>query len=124
MPIDPLKGAEGARQQFKAASIEHINDNRLIVRVTTEAPGLLVIGETWTPGWSATLDGRSVEILRGDRAWRVIPLREPVAHLVEMNYEPPGLKTGAFITLATFLIWLATRMTFGNRSAAPLLDTS
>lgn len=116
MSVDPLRGKSARRQPFQPCESIEVADDRLAVRTSTEAPGLLVICETWMPGWSASLDGRPVEIFRGDRAWRVIALPDPGRHVVVMTYEPPGFKLGLAITAATFLVWSGA---FLGRSFSP-----
>lgn len=112
MPADPLGGGDGdggagpARQPFTPAEYDRRRPDRLTVRVATTAPGLLVIRDAWMPGWSATLDGEAVPILRGDRAWRVVALPRAGRHLIEMAYHPPALPRAAAITAAGLLTWL------------------
>ena len=48
--------------------------DRVEIRVTTEAPGLLVVADTWMPGWTAEVDGRPVALFRGNRGQRVVVL--------------------------------------------------
>jgi hypothetical protein len=106
MPTDPLGTPDGPRQPFTPASYEAAGPDRVTVRVATEAPGLLVVTETWMPGWSATLDGVPVPLLRGDGAWRVVALPYPGGHEVVLTYRSPGLACGAAITAAGWLGWL------------------
>lgn len=120
MPADPLGGGAGPRQEFTRADYDAAaGPDRVVVRVATAAPGLLVVGDAWMPGWSATLDDRPVPILVGDRAWRVVALPEPGAHVVVMRYEAPGLRPGAAITLATLGGWLLAGVAgrLGSRAA-------
>ena len=109
MPFDPL-GAGGDRQSFTPASYESDDPDRVVVEVTTGAPGLLVLADTWMPGWSARLDGHRVPILRGNRAQRVVPIAGPGPHRVVMVYRPPGFARGLAITAATGCGWLATAL--------------
>ena len=64
-------------------------------RVTTEAPGLLVVADTWMPGWTASVDGRPAPVLRGNHAQRVVPLPAGPAHEIVLPLRHPGLKLGA-----------------------------
>src|SRR5262249_59502858 len=76
MAADPLKAlAAGPRQQFRPAEWICNDPDRPILRVTTEAPGLLVIADSWLAGWSARVDGVATPVLRGNHAQRVIPLK-------------------------------------------------
>ena len=106
MPFDPLPTAPGPRQPFMTAAYEPRGTDRVVVRVTTEAPGLLVVADTWMPGWSSTVDGRPSPVLRGDIAFRVIPLPRPGRHEVVMTYRAPGLALGAAITATALLVLL------------------
>ena len=107
MPADPLGVTTGPRQPFTPATWQSSDPDRVVVQVKTEAPGLLVVAETWMPGWSSTVDGQETPIFRGNRAQRVIPLREPGSHTIVMRYRPPGLMAGVVLTMATAATWLA-----------------
>lgn len=107
MTADPLIGmAAGPRQPFTAAAWTSIDPDRPALIVNTRAPGLLVVADTWMPGWTATVDGRTVPILLGNYAQRVIPLPDPGRHLVVLSYHPPGLAPGHALSLASVLIWV------------------
>lgn len=105
MTDDPLAGIPPGRQSFRAARYESPEPDLVVVEVETEAPGLLVIADTWMPGWTATLDGRPATIHRGDGMDRVVALEKAGAHRLEMRYDPPGWRAGVAITLATMASW-------------------
>jgi hypothetical protein len=111
MTTDPL-GPTGTRQPFTPGEWLSTDPDRVAVRVTTRAPGLLVIADTWMPGWSARVNGRPAPIYRGNHAQRVVPLREAGTHMVEMSYAAPGLARGAIISAASALIWAVVGLTF------------
>ena len=104
MPADPLP--EGDRQPFTEARYTSTDPDRVVIRVETAAPGLLVVADTWMPGWSATLDGRPAEILRGNRAQRVVAIPGAGRHAVTMIYRPPGLDVGLALAAAGGVGWL------------------
>jgi len=106
MNDDPLgQIAPGARQPFKAAGWTSIDPDHPVLVVTTEAPGLLVVADSWMPGWTARVDGVPVPILRGNHAQRVIPLYLPGRHTIAMDYWPPGFTLGCAITGVSALAW-------------------
>ncbi len=107
MPADPLGLDCQHRQPFTPAEWASTDPDRGVLRVSTEAPGLLVVADTWMPGWSAEVDGNAQPILRGNRAQRVIPLPRPGRHEVVLTYQPPGLKLGLALTASSALIWSA-----------------
>jgi hypothetical protein len=83
------------------ARIVRYRDER--IDIETEAPGrrLLVLTDTWFPGWTATVDGRDVPILRANVAFRAVPV--PAGrHLVAFEYRPASVRTGAWISGIAF----------------------
>jgi hypothetical protein len=109
MTVDPLAGmAPGPRQPFTAVDWTTDDPESPALLVTTRAPGLLVVADTWMPGWTATLDGRPVPVLRGNYAQRVIALPEAGRHEIVMVYRPPGLVLGGWISLGSALAWVIT----------------
>ncbi len=123
MGSDPL-GPVGRRQPFVAAERASTDPDRLVICATTEAPGLLVVADTWMPGWSATVDGRPAPILRGNHAQRVIPLAAPGRHEVVMRYRAPGLGLGLAITSTSALAWAAALLLASRRGRPGLSLTS
>ncbi|MEW4569120.1 hypothetical protein AB1L88_14745 [Tautonia sp. JC769] len=120
MASDPLRGIEGPRQPYTPAEYEQTHPDRVVIRVTTEAPGLLVVADTWMPGWRATVNGRAVPIDRGDHAFRVVALPEPGRIEVEMTYRAPGLMAGGIISSGTAgLLVLIGVTSLGRRAVLP-----
>jgi hypothetical protein len=65
----------------------------LRIRVRAGRAGYLQVNDSWAPGWKATLDGKPVEVLRSDYAFRAVLVPEG-DHLIEMVYRP-GLEIAA-----------------------------
>ena len=106
MMADPLdRLAPGPRQPFAAAEWDSVDPDRPALLVTTEAPGLLVLADTWMPGWTATVDGRPTPVLRGNYAQRVIPLAAAGRHVIVMQYHAPGFVLGCALSFASALAW-------------------
>lgn len=106
MTADPLAGLpDDARQPFTPARWLSLDPDRPVLEVSTSAPGLLVIADTWMPGWSATVDGESAPIFPGNLAQRVIPLVHPGDHHIELRYHPPGLALGFAVSTLTAFAW-------------------
>jgi hypothetical protein len=107
LDIDPLREiTPGPRQPFTPALWEADDPDHPVVRVTTEAPGLLVVADTWMPGWSAQVDGLPVPVLRGNHAQRVIPLVKPGRHTIALHYRPPGYVLGSAVTGVSAVLWV------------------
>ncbi len=113
---DPLPTVS-SRQPFTPAAYESSDPDRVEIRATTIAPGLLVVADTWMPGWSAELDGTPTAILKGNRAQRIVVLDRAGDHRVVMTYTAPGLAMGKAISLAALVGWglaLALASTTGS----------
>jgi len=78
-------------------SIEVIEDNAntITLKVKTDTAGLVVVRDTYFPGWDVQVDGRFRRILQADFFFRAVPVL-PGEHLVEWRYSPSGL-TGLII---------------------------
>ncbi len=69
MNTDPLRDVpDESRQPFTPAEWSSVNPDHPVLKVTTQAPGLLVITDTWMPGWTADVDGEPTPILEGNLA--------------------------------------------------------
>ena len=69
--------------------------------------GMVILSETFFPGWQATVDGRAAPIYEADGTLRGIVV-EGGTHQIEMRYRPMSVYAGAFLTalgLLTALMW-------------------
>jgi len=61
--------------------------NRIRLRTRSAGDGFLVAGDTWYPGWEATIDGHPARLYPADVAFR--GLQVPAGdHRVEMRFAP------------------------------------
>lgn len=75
------------------------NGSRVVVTTTATAPGLLVLTDTFYPGWQAYVDGLRTPVFRADVAFRAVSL--PAGkHSVEFQYDPKSFKIGWGLNLA------------------------
>lgn len=75
------------------------------VRIEAEAAGhgVLVVNDAFWPGWTATIDGEPVPILRADVLVRAVPW--PAGrHVLVMRYEPAEVRVGAAVSAAAALV--------------------
>lgn len=77
----------------------------LTVQVQGTRPGILVLADTWYPGWKAWVDGTPVHICRVDGLFRGVELRDG-DHTVDFRYQPASLRLGAVISLFSFVLWM------------------
>lgn len=79
-------------------------------RVTLEAelsePGIVVLVDTYDPGWRVTVDGRPAPLLRANVAFRGVPV--PAGrHLIEQVYRPWTVVYGLAATALAAVLGLA-----------------
>jgi hypothetical protein len=78
------------------------SNNRLDLTVNAEENSLLVLSDTYYPGWNAFVDGKKTKIYRADYTFRAIPLSAGT-HRIEFVYDPMSFKLGAAATLLGIL---------------------
>jgi hypothetical protein len=87
--------------------------NRIEVKTESPAPAILVLSENHYPGWRASVDGQSVEVIRVNYNQRGIAL--PAGkHLVTFIYRPKSVLIGlvvSLLTLAALLWWSVSSRT-------------
>ena len=93
--------AEGLSTRTPAFSgisrIARFQPDRVRLEAELAQPGYVVLVDTWDAGWRATLDGRSVPILRANVAFRAI--QAPAGHhVIEYVYRPLPLTAGLAVS--------------------------
>jgi hypothetical protein len=73
-------------------------------------PRLLVVAESWAPGWRALVDGRPRPVEAAAGALLGVRLG-PGAGRAELRYRPPGLLAGAWTSAAALLALVALAAT-------------
>ncbi len=97
-------------------ALESYAHNRLQAICQVQTPALAVFVEQYEKGWSATLDGQPVPILRANLIMRAVAL-QPGEHRIAMEFRTPGFRVGALLTLLSLMIlmvlavanWLSDR---------------
>jgi hypothetical protein len=90
----------------RSVSIERYSANRVVMRVQTDNDGLLVLSDTWFPGWTAKINGSSTPVLRVNHTLRAVALNAGNAR-VEFIYRPLSFIAGIALSAVTFLVLLA-----------------
>ena len=101
-----------------ASSVEitRYSDNRVELLAKMENPGLLVLSDTYYPGWKAYVDGKQVPIYPTDLALRSVFV-PPGEHNVKFVFSPSSFKLGSAITIAS-LAMLALYAAWGQARRA------
>jgi len=110
----PIGGAEGAKKRGG-----QIQDEQVIIEVSTPQPGYLILADTFYPGWKAEVDGVAVErIYRAYGYFRAIevPAGE---HIVRFYYQPLSFRVGinlSVTTLVAYLIFLFVQVLYFGKT--------
>ncbi|MFE6507325.1 YfhO family protein [Nocardioides sp. NPDC057767] len=97
----PVASGSAARVDVRRDEPETIS-----AKVTADGAGYLVVADSIArPGWSATVDGRPVDLVAGNHAFAAVPVPDGT-HTVTLRYEAPGLRTGAVVSLLGALVTL------------------
>ena len=89
-----------------AVVVEQYGSSEIRLKVTSSAPGYLVLSEVWYPGWRATVNGREATVLRANGALRAvaIPAGEST---IEMRFVPNMWRWGLGMGLLGLLLLVA-----------------
>jgi hypothetical protein len=72
--------------------------NEVIVQVDSAAPVLLLLTDTFSPGWSAEMNQKPIEIIRSNVAFRSVGIPKG-NHTIVFHYDPPGLPASLALVL-------------------------
>jgi hypothetical protein len=73
------------------------SNNRLQLLVEAKEDNLLVLSDTYFPGWKAYVDGKPVKIFRANYNFRAVSI-PPGKHEVKFVYHPMSVKLGVVVT--------------------------
>jgi hypothetical protein len=76
------------------------------IRASAARAGVVVLLDSFDPGWRAWVDGRPAPVLRANVAFRAVPV--PAGeHRIEMRYRPRALYRGLVVSALSALVALA-----------------
>jgi hypothetical protein len=104
----PPLGAEDATPRGHAATFVRDDETVVELDVTLERPGLVVLADSFYPGWHATVDGAPAAIVATNHLFRGVPAPAGV-HRVRFVYAPASVRIGAIVSGLGVLVlaWLA-----------------
>jgi hypothetical protein len=79
------------------------NPDRLVINAHLDTPGLLLIADTYYPGWQARVDGVASPIYPADLLFRAVAV-DAGTHRVELDYRPRSLRDGLLVGAAGLLV--------------------
>jgi membrane protein YfhO len=85
----------------------------LVVEAKLKCRGMVLVGDSYFPGWQATVDGKPAKIFEANGMIRAVVV-DAGRHTIEMKYRPRSVYLGALMTLAGFLgasvLWFGPRI--------------
>jgi len=89
------------RQPLAAtAKIIRYENQSVVIRATLNSAGVLVLADSYYPGWKAYVDGREQRILRANLFFRAVKLSRG-DHTVEFCYRPRSFAIGLAVSMST-----------------------
>jgi hypothetical protein len=104
-----------ARQLNGTAKIVRYENKLVTIATSADNEAVLVLADSYYPGWKAFVDGKEEVIRRANLFFRAVPL--PAGnHTVEFRYEPRSFMVGLAISAATLftLAVITTLCTLGS----------
>jgi uncharacterized membrane protein YfhO len=83
--------------------IQRYENNAVTIAAASNSESILILTDSFYPGWKAYVDGTETAIVRANHFYRAVRLPGG-EHQVEFRYEPWSFKLGAVISLATLFI--------------------
>src|SRR4029078_11634450 len=93
--IPSLEAATGA----ESVEIVHRGNDEIRLRVNASSRGMVILSETWDPGWTVTVDGNAAQVYRGAFLFRAVVV-DAGEHEVVLRYPATKVKQ----TLPFYLI--------------------
>ena len=98
---------EGVKQEGTSlVKITKYEPNQLTYEVESQKGGVVVFSENYYPGWTASVDGKDVDVARVNYILRAINVA-PGKHTVQLSFFPPTVDTTERIAYASYAILLA-----------------
>jgi hypothetical protein len=98
---EPISLGNQAVFQAEARIVEY--ENQLVnIEASLDSPGILVLADSFYPGWNAYVNGRQEKVYRANLFFRAVPLPAGT-HTVQFRYEPRSFAIGRAVSIITFL---------------------
>lgn len=91
--------------------------NRVTIAANLACPAMVIVDDTWYPGWRATVDGRPARIYEAYGVFRGI-MAPAGQHTIDMRFRPASVIGGALLTLLAAVIAGCAAMGWPRRQAS------
>ncbi|MBX3414212.1 MAG: hypothetical protein KF708_16110 [Pirellulales bacterium] len=103
------------------ARITRADVDEVAIAYDLQFPGLVVLADTWYPGWRAWVDGREAPILRTDYALRGVQVPAGQGEII-FRYEPASFWRGVRVSAFAILVlssWMVVKVSVRLIGRAP-----
>jgi hypothetical protein len=117
--LDQPVSSDLQRASSSSAVITHYGNTRVTIKASANGAGVLVLADSYYPGWKVFVDGREGRILRANHFFRGVELSAG-EHEVCFEYTPWSFTAGLWISGITLsLMVLATLAISVKNASAP-----
>jgi hypothetical protein len=92
------------RVKRRTAVIRSYAPERVVIRTRAAESRLLVLSDTYFPGWKAFVDGVETKILRANYLFRAVSVPEGV-HEVVFEYQPSSFRAGLAVSVLSIILF-------------------
>jgi hypothetical protein len=90
----------------ESVAVVKYEPHRVELRAMLDRPGLVILADTYYPGWHLTIDNMAAPIYRANRLMRAaaVPAGE---HTLVYRYDPASFRVGTFVSILGLIVLLA-----------------
>lgn len=90
------------RNASGSTTVTSYGPNRVEIAARADGPVMLVLTDTFYPGWKVTIDGLPTKIYRANYTFRAVMVPRG-QHAIVFSYEPQSLPLGTYTSLASVI---------------------
>lgn len=105
VPVSGIKSSLEALNKYSLTDVK-LGKNQVTGKVSLKDDRYMTFSIPDAKGWTLTVDGKKTQLSQSN-AFYMGALIPAGSHAIRLSYETPGLKTGALISMASLMMWLA-----------------
>jgi hypothetical protein len=102
---EPLTLQLDTNQAASRVEVLQYRNNEVQLKVSAAGSGVLVLSDTYFPGWSAELDGTEVPIMKANLCQRAVAVPAGM-HVLRFVFRPRSFMFGSLVTGLSIIIFL------------------
>jgi hypothetical protein len=112
--VERFKDIQAGRSINERVEITEYAPARVVIEAELKAAGLLILSDTFYPGWEVSVNNVAAEPLRVDGVLRGVELKKGKS-IVVWSYRPMSFKIGVMLCLGSIIICLAFILCFRRK---------